>query len=141
MLDLKHVGPGSTIAAYVASRKEPIRIEELQSHDSRFPEGVGHVVTPPLLSPPPTFGGHSPPTLSPGMPIFSPGVNMNGHSGVSTPIPPQVKMVLAYPVTVDESVIGVVEVYRFGGKMPFTQDQEAVWVSFHNRKIFIVVNF
>ena len=34
------IGEGSTIAAFVASRREPLRVDDLQLGDSRFPDGI-----------------------------------------------------------------------------------------------------
>ena len=87
---------GSTIAAFVASRRESLRVDDLQPGDSRFPEGISQ-----------TAAG-----------------DRVGEGKVL------VRAVLAYPVMVNDELVGVLAAYRIVGRLPFTLYHEMV--SFDN---------
>ena len=101
------IGEGSTIAAFVASRRESLRIDDLQPGDSRFPDGIF-----------PTAAGDR---VGEGKDLV--------HS------------VIAYPVLVNDELVGVLAAYRIVGRLPFTLYHEMVSFDNYTVKVYIFLCF
>ena len=156
-LGVRAIGRGSTVAAYVASRREPLRVDELIAGDERFPEALGGLgtrlpdefltrvtrssgVTPDTVPPTPTPSSNASSTsttstdsvgsTTASTTITRASLNLN-VLGESVRAPQQaekreVLSVLVYPITVDDKLVGVLEAFRFVGRLPFTIDHETV---------------
>lgn len=105
------IGEGSTIAAFVAARREPLRVDALQPGDPRFPEGLS---------------GASTGVARVDMSASESGSRSGGLKIALAEVRLGVGAVLAYPVVVDKTLVGVLVAYRFAGRLPFTLHHERV---------------
>lgn len=155
-MGFRAIGSGSTIAAYVASRREPLRVDDLLSGDQRFPEALGGTGTrlpDCFLSPQTGVGAAITPSTAPTTPTpnstaSTASIDSCGSVGTGTQTlstsqsnssasvestraiqqveKREVRSVLVYPISVDDTLVGVLEAYRFVGRIPFTIDHETV---------------
>ena len=98
--NVRRIGEGSTIAAFVASRREPLRVDDLQTGDARFPDGLSRT------------GERA-------------GCGAGGALREKKDEVP-VRAVLAYPVLVGDALVGVLAAYRLAGRLAFTLNHERV---------------